>query len=202
MLTYYNTFSLSLFYIFVVVLLSWKLANSQASSLEELDQEEHQKIGVVKTLYEALNSHDVQTVHRLLACDLEWWFHGPPAHQHLMHILTGSTSSSSKSKSFLFIPLSIVAFGSTIIVEGGQEGGKEGSWVHAWTVTDGIFTQVREYFNTSVTVTWFGTPEGVGPSGRPQEISSLPAVIKANCQSVWESKLCDNKSVPGLVLAL
>ncbi|KAL5823841.1 hypothetical protein ACOSQ3_021822 [Xanthoceras sorbifolium] len=118
-----------------------------------------------------------------------------------MHILTGSTSSllSSKSKSFVFIPLSIVAFGSTVIVEGGD---KEGSWVHAWTVTDGIITQVREYFNTSVTVTRFGTPEGTVPPGPPHSISSPPAVITANCQSIWESKLCDNKSVPGLVLAL
>ncbi|KAK3218987.1 hypothetical protein Dsin_012957 [Dipteronia sinensis] len=118
-----------------------------------------------------------------------------------MHILTGSISSS-KSKSFIFIPLSIVAFGSTVIVEGRHEDDREGSWVHAWTVTGRIITQVREYFNTSVTVTRFGTPEGAALPGPPQSILSPRVVITANCQSVWESKLCDNKSVPGLVLAL
>ncbi|CAL8998868.1 unnamed protein product [Prunus brigantina] len=62
------------------------------------------------------------------------------------------------------------------------------SWVHAWTVTDGIITQVREYYNTSVTVTRLSSPEIRSQSG--------------NCQSVWQSKLADNESVPGLVLAL
>jgi len=70
------------------------------------------------------------------------------------------------------------------------------SWVHAWTVTNGIITQVKEYFNTSVTVTRFGDGGSIASS---PGITSQP---RANCQSVWQSKVSDNKSVPGLVLAL
>ncbi|KAK9998880.1 hypothetical protein SO802_018483 [Lithocarpus litseifolius] len=173
-----------------------ELANPQAS-LEEEEANER----LVGTLYKALSSKDFDEVQRLLAPDLEWWFHGPPNHQHLMHLLTGSapSSSSPSSSSFVFVPQTIVAFGSTVLVEGFDKE-RSVSWVHAWTVTDGIITQVREYFNTSVTVTRFG-------AGASQPISS-PAVTtlrsaSANkCQSVWESKLCDINSVPGLVLAL
>lgn len=116
-----------------------------------------------------------------------------------MRLLTGSTLPVMvESEPFVFVPLSIVVFGSTVIVEGGQESG--GSWVHAWTVNgDGVITQVREYFNTSVTVTRFGTAE----LGSPEVVGSPRDVITAaNCHSLWESKLCDDKSVPGLVLAL
>ena len=172
-----------------------ELANPQAS-LEEEEANER----LVGTLYKALSSKGFDEVQRLLAPDLEWWFHGPPNHQHLMHLLTGSApSSSSSSSAFVFVPQTIVAFGSTILVEGFDKE-RSVSWVHAWTVTDGIITQVREYFNTSVTVTRFG-------AGASQPISS-PGVTtfrsaSANkFQSVWESKLCDINSVPGLVLAL
>ncbi|XVF46161.1 hypothetical protein PTKIN_Ptkin03bG0004700 [Pterospermum kingtungense] len=145
----------------------------------------------MRTLYEALNSRDVEKVHRLLAPDLEWWFHGPPSHQHLMRLLTGSTEP------FAFVPLTFAAFGSLVIVEGYN---KERSvcWVHAWTVTDyGIITKVREYFNTSLTVARLANSE-------PDEggSASQSSVDVVNCQSVWRSKLCDDKSVPGLVLAL
>uniref|UniRef100_UPI0005C94D21 wound-induced protein 1-like n=1 Tax=Fragaria vesca subsp. vesca TaxID=101020 RepID=UPI0005C94D21 len=138
----------------------------------------------VKSLYDAFNSKDVDVVHLLLAPYLEWWFHGPPTHQHLNRLLTGAPPYDS---SFKFAPLSIVAFGSMVVAEGYDEG-RSVSWVHAWTVTDGIITQVREYYNTSVTVTRLYSPEITSPSG--------------SCQNVWESKLSDNKSVPGLVLAL
>lgn len=167
-----------------------ELANSKAS----VDNEEEYNIRVVKTLYDALNSFDVKTVHRLLTSDLEWWFHGPPGNQHLMHMLTGSSSSSEDKRCFTFVPLSTVAFGPTVIVEGHSKEHSV-SWVHAWTVTDGIITQVREYFNTSVTVTRFGDPQLLSSPAAPVTVSS-------SCQSVWQSKLCDNNSVPGLVLAL
>ncbi|KAL6203516.1 hypothetical protein ACLB2K_027216 [Fragaria x ananassa] len=138
----------------------------------------------VKSLYDAFNSKDVEVVHLLLAPYLEWWFHGPPTHQHLNRLLTGAPPCDS---SFKFVPLSIVAFGSMVVAEG-YDKGRSVSWVHAWTVTDGIITQVREYYNTSVTVTRLSSPEITSPLG--------------SCQSVWESTLSDNKSVPGLVLAL
>ena len=103
-----------------------------------------------------------------------------------MRLLTGSTEP------FIFIPLTFAAFGSLVIVEGYNKEGNV-SWVHAWTGTNGIINQVREYFNTSLTVARLGNskPEG----------GSSPTVL-VNCQRVWQSKLCDDKSVPGLVLAL
>ena len=130
-------------------------------------------------LYEALNGRDHAAVHSLLAPDLEWWFHGPPAHQHMMRVLTGVGASS-----FRFVPRSVDAFGSTVIAEGAGEG-KAAYWVHAWTVgSDGVITQLREYFNTDLTVT------------------RLAAAAASKC--VWQSRRPDSarNSLPGLVLAL
>ncbi|PQQ12112.1 wound-induced protein 1 [Prunus yedoensis var. nudiflora] len=153
-------------------------------SQEGEDAEEARNKTTVAALYKALTSNNVDVVHLLLAPYLEWWFHGPPTHQHLNRLLTGAPPYDS---SFKFIPLSIVAFGSMVLVEGFDDC-RSVSWVHAWTVTDGIITQIREYYNTSVTVTRLSSPEIRSQSG--------------NCQSVWQSKLADNESVPGLVLAL
>lgn len=147
---------------------------------------------MVTALYKALSSKGFDEVQRLLAPDLEWWFHGPPDHQHLMHLLTGS---SSPNNSFVFVPQSVVAFGSTVLVEG-YDKERSVSWVHAWTVTDGIITQVREYFNTSVTVARFGS-HPISSS----DVVSQPEPAIHKCQSVWQSQLSD-ESAPGLVLAL
>lgn len=145
-------------------------------------------------LYEALSARDVDKVQQLVAPDLEWWFHGPPSHQFLMRLLTGNTDRDSSS--FHFVPQSVAAFGSTVLVEGCDQA-RNITWVHAWTVTDGIITQVREYFNTSLTVTRFGTADSSSSSDFAQ-ITSL------HCPSVWESSLAGQvgKSVPGLVLAI
>lgn len=138
---------------------------------------------VVLALYDSLSSRDADKVQSLLAPDLEWWFHGPPSHQFLMHLLTGASDSS-----FQFYPQSIVAFGSLVLAEG-CDPSRSISWVHALTVTDGIITQVKEYFNTSVTVTRLGTHN---------------TKSHHHCQPLWESSLSNRagKSVPGLVLAL
>ncbi|OMO82942.1 Wound-induced protein, Wun1 [Corchorus capsularis] len=162
-----------------------QLANDIEARLEVQEEIQYSEERVVRALYGALNSRDVATVHRLLAADLEWWFHGPPSHQHLMRLLTGSTER------FLFVPLTVSAIGSLVIVEGFNKDCNV-CWVHAWTVTNGIITQVREYFNTSLTVARLSNSDEGSPS---------PTVL-VNCQSVWQSKLCDSKSVPGLVLAL
>ncbi|KAK9283336.1 hypothetical protein L1049_011575 [Liquidambar formosana] len=177
-----------------------ELANIQ-ESLEEGDSNQR----VVRALYDALKSRDVETVHQILAPDLEWWFHGPPSHQFMMHLLTGASSDGS----FLFAPDSITAFGSTVLAEGCDHD-RSISWVHAWTVTDGIITQVREYFNTSLTVTRFGNPNKSSPSDFPSSSSSpstssiAAASSSLHCPSVWESSLTNQvgKSVPGLVLAI
>ncbi|KAM1039819.1 hypothetical protein ACFX13_029816 [Malus domestica] len=152
--------------------------------MEGEDSEEAKNKTTVTALYQALTSKDVDVVHLLLAPYLEWWFHGPPTHQHLNRLLTGAPPYDS---SFKFVPLSIIAFGSMVLAEGYDEV-RSVSWVHAWIFTDGIITQVREYYNTSVTVTRLSSPH----------IRSQPG----NCQCLWQSKLSDNKSVPGLVLAL
>ncbi|KAI8009166.1 Wound-induced protein 1 [Camellia lanceoleosa] len=158
-----------------------ELANSQ----EILEETGNQR--VVLALYEALRARDVDTVHKLLASDLEWWFHGPPSHQFMMRLLTGS-----EINDFQFGPESFASFGSTVLVEGCDRT-RSISWVHAWTVTDGIITQVREYFNTSLTVTRLGVTD-----------QSSSSITSLHCPSVWESSLSDRvgKSVPGLVLAI
>ncbi|GAB4827664.1 hypothetical protein Ancab_034549 [Ancistrocladus abbreviatus] len=158
---------------------------------------------VVRALYEALSSRDVDTVQRLVAPDLEWWFHGPPSHQFLMRLLTGA-SSIEDDDSFVFVPQSIVAFGSIVLAEGCDHS-RSIFWVHAWTVTDGIISQVREYFNTSVTVTRLGNSAPASPSNIASSSSSISSASSGHhCQPVWESSLSNRvgKSVPGLVLAL
>ncbi|KAL3524028.1 hypothetical protein ACH5RR_016862 [Cinchona calisaya] len=172
---------------YIVDYITRELANNQETL------EETQNKGVVLALYEALSARDVDKVQKLLASDLEWWFHGPPSHQFLMRLLTGT---SDKDYSFNFVPQSVAAFGPTVIVEGCDRVRKI-TWVHAWTVTDGIITQVREYFNTSLTVTRIGN-NSTDQSGFATSITSL------HCPSVWESSLTSQvgRSVPGLVLAI
>ncbi|WJX63709.1 hypothetical protein P8452_48565 [Trifolium repens] len=81
---------------------------------------------------------------QLLASDLEWWFHGPPCHRHyLVSLLTGSSSSSSSSQKSL-VPNLIIGFGSIIVDEGYDEINMVW-WVHAWSISNGIITEVREY---------------------------------------------------------
>ncbi|KAL6980788.1 hypothetical protein U1Q18_022427 [Sarracenia purpurea var. burkii] len=168
-----------------------------ANPPETLEESTNQR--VVLALYEALSTRDVDTVHRLLAADLEWWFHGPPHYQFMMCLLTGTATP--QSASFHFVPQSVAAFGSTVLVEG-CDYSRSISWVHAWTVTDGIITQVREYFNTSLTVTHFGAADESSPSESSPSSSSSITVL--HCPSLWESSVSNQvgKSVPGLVLAI
>ncbi|KAK7387487.1 hypothetical protein VNO78_28332 [Psophocarpus tetragonolobus] len=158
-----------------------ELANSQASA-EDGDSSSKR---LVVALYEALNSGDSDAVVKIVAPDLEWWFHGPPSHQFLMRMLTGQ----GPHQSFRFVPLSIASFGSTVIVEG-CDAPRNIAWVHAWTLTNGIITHVREYFNTALFVTRFDHSDDILPSGR------FP--------SLWQSTLSSlvGKSVPCLVLAI
>ncbi|XP_071734373.1 wound-induced protein 1-like [Rutidosis leptorrhynchoides] len=111
----------------------------------------------------------------------------------MMRLLTGVNSDDADF--FEFVPLSVDSFGSTVIIEGCDQA-REITWIHAWTVNSyGIITQVREYFNTSLTVTRFGSN-----SVKSVAISST----SLHCPSVWVSSLSNRvgKSVPGLVLAI
>ena len=99
----------------------------------------------------------------------------------MMRLLTGAEKGSG---GFVFSPRSVDAFGSTVIAEGADDA-RQLYWVHAWTVgPDGVITQLREYFNTDLTVT------------------RLAAATKCKC--VWQSRRPDRatNSLPGLVLVL
>ncbi|OVA12685.1 Wound-induced protein [Macleaya cordata] len=128
----------------------------------------------------------------------------------MMRLLTGTDSS--VDASFLFVPLSITSLGSTVLVEGCDQN-REIFWVHAWTVSDhGIITQVREYFNTSLTVTHFGSSNQSTPSASPSPSSSSsssspPSSSSSSsyhCSPLWQSRLSNStgKSMPGFVLAI
>ncbi|CAM0145071.1 unnamed protein product [Urochloa decumbens] len=154
----------------------------------EIESEEQRNKFLVLRLYEALNARDPGGVQALLAPDLEWWFHGPPKHQHMMRLLTsggGSSAAASSNNKFVFSPRSVDAFGSTVIAEGPPTpAAATAYWVHAWTVgPDGVITQLREYFNTDLTVT---------------------RLAAAASKCVWQSHRPDRNtnSLPGLVLAL
>ncbi|XVE99837.1 hypothetical protein REPUB_Repub03eG0236000 [Reevesia pubescens] len=183
-----------------------ELANTQEKILEETNKYQE----VVLALYEALKTRDVETVHQILDPDLEWWFHGPPTHQFMMRLLTGA--SSDDTFHFVVDPLSLTTFGSTVIVEG-CDPNRSISWIHAWTVTNGIITQVREYFNTSLTVTRLGNSSQSPPTNYNSSLpapssssssSSTAEISSVHCPSVWESTFSNRvgKSVPGLVLAI
>ncbi|CAL9207488.1 unnamed protein product [Musa hybrid cultivar] len=151
--------------------------------------------GTVRDLYEAINGRDVGRLHQLLAPDLEWWFHGQPEHQHLKRLLTGEA----EYIAFEFEPQEVASFGSTVVAEGCSPGAV---WVHAWTVEpEGVITQVREYFNTSLTVTRLG---GDSALSSPASSSSEDSAGSTQCLPVWESRLHQRarKSLPGLVLAI
>ncbi|KAI7745839.1 hypothetical protein M8C21_005515 [Ambrosia artemisiifolia] len=160
----------------------------QQQNLTVADECNH---NMVSNLYNALATRDATTVHRLLAPNIEWWFHGPPSCNRLMRLLTGCTTSNG-DHSFEFKPISVVSIGSVVLAEGYFHKSCEVSWVHAWTVKDGVITQVREYFNTSVTVTRFAKSANV-------HVGS-PGVDK--CQCVWQSQLTDHASMPSLLLAV
>ncbi|WOL01893.1 hypothetical protein Cni_G10612 [Canna indica] len=173
-----------------------ELANVNGESLEDRNK------WAVLALYEALNARDVERVQQLLAPDIEWWFHGPPEHQHMMRMLTGADAVDEDTAAFRFKPERVAAFGSTVVAEG--TGPDSAAWVHAWTVApDGIITQVREYFNTSVTVTRVAADSAPKPS-LPSSSSAKESAGSTHCNPVWQSRLPERarKSFPGLVLAI
>ncbi|KAF0910413.1 hypothetical protein E2562_002878 [Oryza meyeriana var. granulata] len=106
---------------------------------------------VVEELYRALERGDGDAVRRLLNPDVDWWFHGPRAHQHLvlMRLLTGGVGGA-PSSGLPFKVRSVDAFGETVLAEGTDATGAL-YWVHAWTVgPGGRVTGVREYCNTAL----------------------------------------------------
>ncbi|KAK1601828.1 hypothetical protein QYE76_017033 [Lolium multiflorum] len=191
-----------------------KLAELTAGGGGRETEEQRGKFLVLR-LYEALNARDARRAQELLAPDLEWWFHGPPAHQHMMRLLTGADTNAE----FTFAPRSVDAFGSTVIAEGGADAGGQLYWVHAWTVgPDGVITQLREYFNTDLTVTRLSAAvatKNASAAVSPSQASSSSSTSTSSATSspaptpkwpkcLWQSRRADRarKSLPGLVLAI
>ncbi|KAI3994247.1 hypothetical protein MKX01_012504 [Papaver californicum] len=118
----------------------------------------------------------------------------------MMRLLTGVD----QNVSFQFVPLSVASLGSTVLVEGCDQN-RQIFWVHAWTVSDhGIITQVREYFNTSLTVTRFANSNQPTPSTSPSSSPPTSPSSSFHCLPLWQSRLSNSagKSMPGLVLAI
>ncbi|KAL2641718.1 hypothetical protein R1flu_009305 [Riccia fluitans] len=162
-----------------------ELAND-SSNLEDSTSDE----GIVRALYRALSQGDVQPVSKLVAPDLEWWFHGPPSQDHMMRLLTGAASCDS----FSFEPVRFFSRGSKVFVEGRHCTRRSVYWVHIWTVKDRRIVQLREYFNTAVLVT------DLKPNKPSAElVSNYP------CTTIWQSQLWkskEGKSLPGYILAV
>ncbi|WCJ27959.1 Nuclear transport factor 2 (NTF2) family protein [Euphorbia peplus] len=146
---------------------------------------------VVEALYKALREGKMEVVGKLVASDLEWWFHGPPECQHMMRILTGKA----RRNAFKFEPRSVEGVGDCVIAEGWE--GAKVYWVHVWTISkDGLITQFREYFNTWLTV------QDITPRGHGLEVEIRHG--GADCHTLWQSHPRDlfTRSLPGLLLAI
>ena len=103
---------------------------------------------VVKMVYKALlRGGEKEKIAKVVGKELEWRYHGPPHCQHMMKMLTGESTQ----KNFKFRPRRMRSvMGDRLIVEGWEDVGEY--WVHVWRLKDGIITQLREYFNTLLTV--------------------------------------------------
>ncbi|KAK7287186.1 hypothetical protein RIF29_00290 [Crotalaria pallida] len=155
--------------------------------MESIIVMEMQNKTTVEMLYKALLRQlgtTMDVVPKLLASDLEWWFHGPPQCQHMMRVLTGETAL---DKGFRFEPRGITAIRDRVIAEG-WEG--QAYWVHVWTLKNGLITQFREYFNT-----WLVVRDLRPPRWEDKKDDSMP---------LWQSQPRDlyRRSLPGLVLAI
>lgn len=147
---------------------------------------EMQNKATVEILYKALLGQGItmDIVVKLVASDLEWWFHGPPHCQHMMRVLTGETPH---NKGFKFEPRRVSALGECVIAEGWE--GKA-YWVHVWMLKNGVITQFREYFNT-----WLVVRDLRAAGWEDHRQDGLP---------LWQSQPRDlyRRSLPGLVLAI
>ncbi|CAL5202613.1 unnamed protein product [Lathyrus oleraceus] len=121
---------------------------SNGSPADSHDENRNRR--VVKTVYKTLlrgGGGETEKLAKVVGKELEWRYHGPPHCQHMMKKLTGEAME----KSFKFRPRRMRSVkGDRLIVEGWEDVGEY--WVHVWRVKDGIITQLREYFNTLLTV--------------------------------------------------
>ncbi|PWA96113.1 Wound-induced protein, Wun1 [Artemisia annua] len=160
--------------------------------MEEINRNEQeiQNRATVNALYKSLEAGDTKMISRLLAPDLEWWFHGPQNCHHMMRMLTGEAPHTE----FIFEPRSVTTIDDQIVIVEGYEGANV-YWVHVWALKDGLITRFREYFNTWLTVKELR----VRPVGWP-----LNWTGKESRSTVWRSQPRDlfRRSLPGLMLAI
>jgi ketosteroid isomerase-like protein len=183
------------------------------------------KVKVVMAFYEALRAHDAGRIEELLAADegplvLEWWFHGRPQDQHLMSLLSGArswSSSSAEDDEFVFEPVYVQSIGDQVFVEGEskvqqqqqqqqrkQHGGECKCWVHVWTVKGARIVELREYFDTSLTVLNQTSLGSCNSSSSSNSSSSRNSSSRSATTPVWQSQLghAARKSMPSLILAI
>ncbi|KAF8041969.1 hypothetical protein BT93_A0538 [Corymbia citriodora subsp. variegata] len=155
-----------------------------ASDHKPITPESDKNKATVEALYSTLALGESDKVAKLLASDLEWWFHGPPSCQHMMRVLTGE----SDYLAFPFHPRSITAIGDDCVIAEGWEG-VQAYWVHVWTLKNGLIAQFREYFNTWLTVREVSLPRG--------------EAARAS-HTLWQSQPREHfdRSLPGLLLAI
>ncbi|GER54440.1 wound-induced protein [Striga asiatica] len=145
---------------------------------------DNQNAAAVRRLYTALSDGGNPEILSLVSGDLEWWFHGPPNSHHMMKVLTGETPPSD----FRFEPRGVAAVGGgggCVVAEGWK--GDQVYWVHVWTVEGGRITQLREYFNTWLTV---------------KDLRPLRCSSGAGAATLWRSHHDDVRSMPGLMLPI
>lgn len=141
---------------------------------------------IVKTVYKAMRDDDTEKLGKMVGTEMEWWYHGPRHCQYMMEMLTGGESTNNNNKGFKFRPRRMRAInGDRVIVEGWEGMGEY--WVHLWRLKDGIVVQLREYFNTLLTVVLRRDSEGGGDEARAWRSTSRARV---------------HGSLPDLVLAI
>ncbi|XP_028767564.1 senescence associated gene 20-like [Neltuma alba] len=153
-----------------------------------------QNRATVEALYKALlGQGHMDKVAKLIANDLEYWFHGPPGRQHMMRILTGETAPNKAG--FQFEPRSVTAIGDCVITEG-WEG--QAYWVHVWTLKNGLITKFREYFNTWLVVRDLRETPAAPVAWVEEDQKQVEKI------TLWQSQPRDlyRRSLPGLLLAI
>ena len=143
---------------------------------------------MLRCFYDALAGGNTGLLTHLLAEDLDLWFHGPRCHQHMSKLLTGITSF----RSVTLNPSSIIATRNIVIVEG--EGVcRKVAWVHIWTVEEGKLIQLREFWNTAVSINSI-----VCLTSDSRTLLEAPSAI------IWQSKLWQavDNTKPGLILTI
>lgn len=150
-------------------------------------KEEYDNGILISKLYEAISKEDIVSLKSYLSLELDWWYHGPPGHQHMKFLLTGITWC----KTYVFNPNEIWVIGNRVFVEGlGRT--PNGSWVHIWTIKDNLCVVLREYSNTAIMVT------NVAPSLDEQSKNHHDVPY------IWQSRLARIRDMnkPGIVLAI